>query len=71
MSGSRIRKVSRVRGPEAVDRLNPAWTADTEALANYLWRLIRVYRRGPALRRPASTFPARPSSPIAPEPDAE
>jgi len=71
MSGARIRKAPRVRGPGAADRRNPAWTADTEALADYLWRLIRVYRRGPAVRRPASAFPARPSSAIAPEADGE
>lgn len=55
--------------PPKVDWENPAWTADTEALATCLWRLIQIYRTGqaPAVRPPASGVHPRPSEVVAPE----
>jgi hypothetical protein len=45
--------------PDTVDWRNPAWTADTEALANSLWRLIQIYKNGqaPAIRPPSAAVP--------------
>lgn len=59
--------------PEPVDWTNPAWTADTEALANCLWRLIQIYKTGhaPAIRPPASESCAPASGSIAPEATGE
>ena len=59
--------------PRAVDWQNPAWTADTEALANCLWRLIQIYKTGraPAIRPASSEFCVRASAPIAQEPARE
>lgn len=54
-------------GPDTVDWQNPAWTADTEALANCLWRLIQIYKNGkaPAIRPPSSRFQVRQSEVVA------
>lgn len=58
-----------------VDWQNPAWTADTEALAHCLWRLIHIYRTGqvPAIRSPdpSSSFCIRRSRLVAQEPATE